>query len=261
MDTFWVLKHNLIPSVFMWTEATVTDIPGKSPYTFSWPIHWQNFLWCDAHIWKTLPAMWSLASILLTCLKILTNVPLLEGLHTSNEKCCISIVSPLLKWIQPLNLFQFVVHYKSSSIAANCISGIPKLSQLYQHYQLGQMELTCENLRRKHVTIHVSIHDKLRVKNILVQQYSWHGMVLINLSEYSIHKLDTRHYQNLFLPTVVAKCSWATRVFAHRLFRKSQTLRVLSSEQLTTNLPPGWNSTHLTQLSWPTWRKQKQQYK
>ena len=55
-----------------------------------------------------------------------------------------------------------------------------------------------------------------------------------------------------YLPREVQKCWWASRVFWQRLLRVSQTRRLLSSLALTINLPPGWNTTPRTQLSWPT---------
>lgn len=48
------------------------------------------------------------------------------------------------------------------------------------------------------------------------------------------------------------KCLWASKVFAQRLFLRSQTRKVLSSLADIRNLPPGWNTTPLTQLSCAT---------
>lgn len=52
-------------------------------------------------------------------------------------------------------------------------------------------------------------------------------------------------------PMVVQKWEWASKVFMQRLFRRSQTRRVLSSLAEVRYLPPGWNARPRTQLSWP----------
>lgn len=67
---------------------------------------------------------------------------------------------------------------------------------------------------------------------------------------YRMKNLQSRG--SAYLPREVQKCWWASRVFWQRLLRVSQTRRLLSSLALTINLPPGWNTTPRTQLSWPT---------
>lgn len=49
----------------------------------------------------------------------------------------------------------------------------------------------------------------------------------------------------------VTKCECASIVFIQRPDFKSQIFIVLSSEALSRNLPDGWNTSPLTQLSWP----------
>lgn len=51
------------------------------------------------------------------------------------------------------------------------------------------------------------------------------------------------------------KWEWASRVLWFLLFLMSHTLRVLSSEALRIYLPPGWNTSPLTQLSCPVCTK------
>lgn len=60
-----------------------------------------------------------------------------------------------------------------------------------------------------------------------------------------------RNRWNCYSPTEVQKWTCASRVFITRLLRVSQTRRVLSSEALTMNLPPGWKTMPRTQLSCP----------
>lgn len=68
-----------------------------------------------------------------------------------------------------------------------------------------------------------------------------------------IHRVNNLQSKgSTYLPREVQKCWWASRVFWQRLLRVSQTRRLLSSLALTINLPPGWNTTPRTQLSWPT---------
>mmetsp|Transcript_16120 Transcript_16120/g.41785 ORF Transcript_16120/g.41785 Transcript_16120/m.41785 type:complete len:206 (-) Transcript_16120:627-1244(-) len=47
------------------------------------------------------------------------------------------------------------------------------------------------------------------------------------------------------------KWLWATMVFVQRLSARSHTRIVLSSAPLSSSLPPGWNTSDRTQLSWP----------
>lgn len=51
------------------------------------------------------------------------------------------------------------------------------------------------------------------------------------------------------------KWEWASRVLWFLLFLMSHILRVLSSEALRIYLPPGWNTSPLTQLSCPVCTK------
>jgi len=74
--------------------------------------------------------------------------------------------------------------------------------------------------------------------------------LILHITTKSLHIIEACSYAS-YLPNVVVKCSCAFSVFAHLWFLMSQARNVLSSEQLSRYLPPGWNCKPRTQLSWP----------
>lgn len=69
------------------------------------------------------------------------------------------------------------------------------------------------------------------------------------------HKFED--WQETKIPIEVVKCECASRVLWFLLFLMSHTLRDLSSEALRMYFPPGWNTSPLTQLSCPVYKKTK----
>lgn len=67
------------------------------------------------------------------------------------------------------------------------------------------------------------------------------------------HKFED--WQETKIPIEVVKCECASRVLWFLLFLMSHTLRDLSSEALRMYFPPGWNTSPLTQLSCPVYKK------
>lgn len=128
------------------------------------------------------------------------------------------------------------------------LSGTPRLWLSGRRCPSPRRGRSCGNLQEREPFARVNY---LKKETQLFQQAKQKSKRVVLTGSVTL-KLFTP-WNAAFLPREVTKCSWALRVFMQRLFLKSQILRVLSSAQLTMNLPPGWNNTPRTQLSCPTW--------
>ena len=88
---------------------------------------------------------------------------------------------------------------------------------------------------------------------------------LANTSKWKYHRMQRNDipithkfedWQETKIPIEVVKCECASRVLWFLLFLMSHTLRDLSSEALRMYFPPGWNTSPLTQLSCPVYKKE-----
>jgi len=101
--------------------------------------------------------------------------------------------------------------------------------------------------------------DKCNIKIYLYSCFIYKTLQQTN-SEHSVKQLNKvrklKKKRKWYLPRDVMKCWWASTVLQFRLFFKSQTRSVLSSDADTAYFPLGWKTIPRTQLSWPIFNQQ-----